>query len=79
MKLNSFEYLFAVLDHLFEFFHSLKTFALLFGDGVLESIIENLMRLSRDYRYVAYILTTEKGIHKEMSVRIKVSCFLFLV
>uniref|UniRef100_A0A915B433 Piezo-type mechanosensitive ion channel component n=1 Tax=Parascaris univalens TaxID=6257 RepID=A0A915B433_PARUN len=54
-----------------ELARNLGTFALLFGRGVIESTIENLMSLSRDYRYIARVLTTEKEQHKEMLIRIE--------
>lgn len=38
----------------------------MFIEGVIESLIGYLMRLSRDYRYIAYILREEKRIHKQM-------------
>lgn len=59
-----------------ELARNLGTFALLFGRGVIESTIENLMSLSRDYRYIARVLTTEKELHKEMLIRVEVSFLL---
>lgn len=50
-----------------ELTRNLCYFLHLFGKGVIESAITVLMRLSRDYRYVEQILTTEKQIHKEMT------------
>lgn len=55
-----------MLNRALEFLRNLATFLHLFGSGVIESAITNLLRLSRDYRYVEQILTTEKQIHKEM-------------
>ncbi|KAH7730807.1 piezo-type mechanosensitive ion channel component 1 [Aphelenchoides avenae] len=49
-----------------DFLKSLGTFFFLFGNGVMESLISYLMRMSRDYRYIAYILQEEKRIHKQL-------------
>ncbi|CAJ0950887.1 unnamed protein product, partial [Mesorhabditis belari] len=50
-----------------EWLRDLWRFNLMFCDAVIESTIQNLMILSRDYRYVAKILTTEKRLHKELA------------
>ncbi|TKR60802.1 hypothetical protein L596_027991 [Steinernema carpocapsae] len=49
-----------------EFGRNLAIFLLMFGRGVMESIISTLMRLSRDYRYIAHILSEEKKMHKKL-------------
>ncbi|VDK18835.1 unnamed protein product, partial [Anisakis simplex] len=56
----------AVKMRLSELLRNLGTFALLFGRGVIETAIDSLMSLSRDYRYIAQVLTTEKQLHKEL-------------
>ncbi|KAK0410514.1 hypothetical protein QR680_005168 [Steinernema hermaphroditum] len=49
-----------------EFGRNLAIFLLMLGRGVMESIISTLMRLSRDYRYIAHILQEEKKLHKKL-------------
>uniref|UniRef100_A0A914Y1Z1 Piezo non-specific cation channel R-Ras-binding domain-containing protein n=1 Tax=Panagrolaimus superbus TaxID=310955 RepID=A0A914Y1Z1_9BILA len=44
----------------------LAMFLGMFARGTIESLISYLMTLSRDYRYIAYILQEEKRIHKEL-------------
>uniref|UniRef100_A0A915E8J2 Piezo-type mechanosensitive ion channel component n=1 Tax=Ditylenchus dipsaci TaxID=166011 RepID=A0A915E8J2_9BILA len=49
-----------------EFAKNLALFFFMFGQGVIESLISYMMRLSKDYRYIAYILQEEKRIHKQL-------------
>uniref|UniRef100_A0A914C2T7 Piezo domain-containing protein n=1 Tax=Acrobeloides nanus TaxID=290746 RepID=A0A914C2T7_9BILA len=49
-----------------EFTKNFGLFMFLLGRGILESVISYLMRLSRDYRYMAYIIEEEKKVHKEL-------------
>lgn len=40
----------------------------MFGHGVIESMITYLLKISRDYRYITYVLKEEKRIHKQMMI-----------
>lgn len=64
---------FSVLQHVAEWLKNTFMFMRLFGTGVLESMITWLLRISRDYRYVAQVLAAEKRAQKEMFIEM-VSC-----
>uniref|UniRef100_A0A914W7L3 Piezo-type mechanosensitive ion channel component n=1 Tax=Plectus sambesii TaxID=2011161 RepID=A0A914W7L3_9BILA len=55
-----------LLQYLAEWMKNTLLFMRLFGTGVLESMITWLLRISRDYRYVAQVLAAEKRAQKEL-------------
>ena len=57
---------FLVKTYVKEYAKLLAMFLGMFARGTIESLISDLMRISRDYRYIAYILQEEKRIHKEL-------------
>lgn len=51
----------SVWSAIVEFLNNTITFLKLFLNGVLESTIAWLLKISREYRYVAHVLTEEKN------------------
>lgn len=49
-----------------QFLKNILLFLFMFVQGVIESIISNLTEISRDYRYISYILHEEKRTYKKI-------------